>query len=248
MKSRDSSTDRSSLARVAPWCGALLTAAFAVAVNATEIRRAVNILEYTVRADEPHAERLIASSQHLRFDDGERSQGFILYDASTDRAYSISHELESVTIVRSQAPLDVESPIPLTLTTTTVPDATAPAVGGVTPLHVRLDVNGQHCMDLVALPGLMTDVVRLWGQFRSLLAREHKRVLHSIPFDQHNACDLALNVFNPGWMLEFGLPIRVVSQYVRPRALARFSSSGDIDVGLFDVPPSYHWQTVGTTQ
>jgi hypothetical protein len=196
----------------------------------------------------PRIERLLAYGSLLRLDDGDPMGDFVIYDADTHQVYSVRHETRTVVIIDADNPPDIGSPIALERKTLVVPGTGAPNVGPVEPQVAQLRVNGQDCALRATLPGVLPELASLWQRMRAVLAVSHLRVLTSIPADLHEACDLALNVFHSGWILDAGIPVVLAGKGVRGRQLIHFEDAAKTDPALFVVPSAYTRMTLPGTE
>lgn len=188
---------------------------------------------------EPYSSRLIVTPRHLRMDDGDADSSFVLFDRRQNIIYSVTHTDRTVLEIHAR-PVDIEAPIPLSRThTRVVTDEPLPAIAGNTPQHYRLSVNGELCYEVVAVDGLMPDVVAALKAFRSVLAGENARILTDVPADMQDPCDLALNTYAPHWSLQFGLPIQEYDTQGKGQLLLDYSSEYPAEAGLFKLPKGY---------
>jgi hypothetical protein len=194
---------------------------------------------------EPYSSRLIVTPRYLRMDDGDAASSFVLFDRKRNVIHSVTHNDRTVLEIPLQA-VTVESPLPLHMEHKVVTtDEPLPAIAGKRPRQLHLSVNGEQCYDLVAVEGLLDDVVAALRAFRTVLAGENARILTEVPADMQNPCDLALNTYAPDWQLRFGLPIQEGDPQGKGQLLLDYSTDYPADAALFTLPKGYQRYSPG---
>lgn len=193
---------------------------------------------------EPYTTRIIVTPDHLRIDDGVASDDFVLLDRSRRVIYSVnSADGTVITIPWADRPL--EPPIALETVREELTLGDAPGIAGHRPVHHRYTVNGETCVDVIAVPGLADDAALAMGEYREVLASEHRRLLPMVPADQHRACDLVRNVFDPGLASAVGVPLQQWDATGYRRSLTGFELDFQGPPGLFRLPAGYRQTTLG---
>lgn len=216
------------------------------AVTSAQEQQATMVLYQVLEPGfEPYSSRLIVTPSHLRMDDGDAASSFVLFDRKQNIIYSVTHSDRTVLEIHP-LPLGVESPITLDKThTRVVSEEPLPSIAGKTPQQHQLRVNGELCYELVAVEGLLPEVVVALTAFRAVLAGENARILTDVPADMQDPCDLALNTFAPGWPLQFGLPIQERDTQGKGQLLLDYSTDYPAEVGLFELPEGYQHYSPG---
>lgn len=193
---------------------------------------------------EPYRTRVIVTREFMRFDDGEGSEDFVLFDRGKRLIYSVNAEEQSVMIVEPQN-RPVEPPIPLRVEARNLgPMKDAPAINGVIPVHHQVVVNGEVCYDTVSVAGLMEDVVAALREFRLVLASDAMLTVNTIPADVRDPCSLAMTTFAPNRELAFGFPIQEWGRNGYARSLLDYREDYRPDPALFVIPADYRQFTV----
>ena len=188
---------------------------------------------------EPYQTRVIVTKDFMRFDDGEGSVDFVLFDRNKNIIYSTNSGEKTVMSV-AQKHEDVEPPFALTQSVKNLGLLKdAPKIQGKTPLHYQFITNGEVCYEVVAVKGLLPDVVDAMKAFHKILESDSKTTFHSIPADMHNACDMSMNTFAAGRHLEYGFPIQEWTQDGTGRTLIDFDDKFNADKKLFELPEDY---------
>ena len=97
---------------------------------------------------------------------------------------------------------------------------------------------------MIAVPGLMPDVVIALREFSELLASDSKVTFNTLPAELQKPCDISMNTFAPGRHLEFGFPIQEWSMNGSGRSLLDYQLDYQPDQALFDLPQDYRQFTV----
>lgn len=193
---------------------------------------------------EPYQTRLVVTPDFLRFDDGEGSLDFILFDRNKDIIYSVNSTDRTVLAVERQH-VTIKPPFELTLTQKNLGGIEdAPQIGGRQPQHYQFSANGELCFDAILVPGLMPDVVAALQAFDDLLASDSKVTFAMIPADLHNACDMSMSTFAPGRHLAHGFPIQEWSTSGDGRTLIDYDENYQPDAALFVLPTEYQHFTI----
>jgi hypothetical protein len=115
----------------------------------------------------------------------------------------------------------------------------APKIQGKAPLHYQFITNDELCYEVVAVKGLMPDVVEAMKAFHKILQSDSKMTFHTIPADMHNACDMSMSTFAAARHLEYGFPIQEWTPNGTGRALMDFDDNYKADKNLFKLPEDY---------
>ena len=203
----------------------------------------LNFVEFE-KSVEPYATRLIVTNNYMRFDDGEGSADFVLFDRQQHVIYSVNSAEETVMAVH-QKDIELNPPFELKLTHTKLDNLKdAPTIAGKQAQHYQFSANGERCYDVIAVPGLMPDVVIALREFSELLASDSKVTFNTLPADLLKPCDISMNTFAPGRHLEFGFPIQEWSMNGSGRSLMDYQLDYQPDQALFDLPQDYRQFTV----
>ena len=187
---------------------------------------------------EPYKTRIIVTADYMRLDDGNDASDFALLDRKARKIYSTSSENNTIIAVSARK-VDIEPPMPLAISNDKVTaTANVPTVAGKTPEHYALSVNGKVCYEVMAVKGMLPDMVKAMQEFAEILAGDSAVTFNSIPADMQNACDMAGNTFAPGRHLQFGFP---VSEWKKgySRTLMEYKDDFKVEPALFELPKGY---------
>lgn len=192
---------------------------------------------------EPYQTRLIVNPEYLRFDEGDNSATYLLYNRKTRTAYNVNHQNKTVMVLEHKSQT-VESPMELKHTVEILDDIQdAPQIKNTKPVHRKLKTNDQLCLDIVTVKGLMPDAVQALKEFQLLLASDSAVTFNNIPADLHEPCSLAMNTFAPTRHLEYGFPIHEWKPGYS-RTLLDYNENFTTRPEFFAVPKDYFTYTV----
>lgn len=216
-----------------------LICALSLFATTAKAEQVAQLLAYQVfeQGIEPYFSRILVTPAYLRMDEGGSSQGFTLFDREQQIIYNVSHEDHSILRIESRSRLPAK-PDDLKLEEKWALDAKAPAIAGRQPQNVRLYANGELCLEMVTVPGLMEDAVGALRDFRLLLARVQGETLAAMPADTQSACDLSQYIYAAERVYAFGLPVQE-SREGRSQSLVDFSDAHKVDDKLFELPADY---------
>ena len=182
--------------------------------------------------------RMLVSAEMLRIDDGEQSDGYILFDRRTRTIYSVSHASRSVFVVKPKS-VTLTAPSPF-VHRVVAESSKLPAIAGhpiVQAVHIT---NGKVCAEVFAAKGLLPDAVAALRAYAEAQAGEQAESEVAKPADLQSDCDLAEHVFTPGRHLDHGFPVRLN----RPasghtRQLGDYREGVPVSPSQFEVPAAY---------
>lgn len=183
--------------------------------------------------------RYLITPDYLRLDDGAEAGDFVLYDRKARVIYNVVHADRTIGEIHWRA---VKQPPPQSLHLNEREVGLgegAPRVGGRTAVRRQLYAGERLCLDAVVVPGLMPDAVAAMADMQKVLAGEHAALIPHIPADVQDACDLAINVYAPGWPLRFGLPIQQHEYNGRRWSLVDFRADVEMAPTLFTLLADY---------
>ncbi|MFV1996480.1 MAG: hypothetical protein ACC641_00580 [Acidiferrobacterales bacterium] len=211
---------------------AIASAAGSVGDNAT----VVHYQDKEAGTDEYHT-RMIITSEYIRFDDGEGSTDFILFDRKKRIIYSTS-SMDKHTLVIKWRKTSLKMPDSLKNRVEKLKDS-VPPIGNKPVTHYRLYTNEKQCYDLFAAKGLLPGAVKAMVEFQETLAVEQADFNDYVPLQTASDCDRVNNIFDPARYLKFGFPVRANDYLGRSRQLVNYKSGEKVDKKLFVLPKGY---------
>ncbi|MCW9025207.1 MAG: hypothetical protein OQK73_11105 [Gammaproteobacteria bacterium] len=221
-------------------CPALVMGADAASVSSQEQINGT-WLKYVEQEKEvdPYQTRVIVTEQYLRFDDGNAKDDYILFHRDKGMIYSIDHENQTIMSITYQES-DVKPPFALiqkVIKKNVMNDV--PEINGIKPQHYSFITNGQPCIEVMAVKGMLNDVVEAMRDFNHILASNSAATLHTLPADMQDACMMSKSIFAPNQTFEYGFPIREWDSSGKSRALLDFKQNQFFSRTLFNFPKGY---------
>jgi len=192
---------------------------------------------------EAYKTRIIVTSKYMRFDEGDDSNTFLLFDRAKKVAYSVNHEMKSTMVVHGKTTI-VEPPVELKHSVKIVDDVSdAPKIEGVTPVHRQHSTNDKVCFDVISVEGVMPAAVEAMKEFHLVLATDSAATFSIIPADMLDPCAISMSTFAPTRQLQHGFPVREwKAGYVRN--LVDYKNNYKVDAALLILPKDYFTYTV----
>lgn len=197
---------------------------------------------------DPYQTRMIVTQKFVRIDDGEGSTNFVLFDRAKRVVYSINPDEQSVMAIHEKVLAKgekFEPPFKLKHATKEMPELKdAPKINEQSAKHFQLMTNNEICYDVVAIDGLLPNVVTALTEFHQLMATDSRVTFNNMPADLQNACDMTMTTFKPAQQYTFGFPIQEWGKNDYSRSLVNYTKDYKADEKLFDFPEGYKHYTV----
>lgn len=191
---------------------------------------------------QPYSTRLIVTPEYLRFDDGNDSNDFLLFDRKQQIIYSTNSMDRRTLVIRNRS--IKPPPAPNWVNREETDNEQVPSIGKSAVKHLLLTTNNVVCYDLYAAQGLLPEVVNALGEYRRVLAVQQAEILMLNKGNERSACDLANNVYNPDRHLQHGFPVRIRDMDGRTKVLVNYRENADFGSQLFKLPEGYKEFTV----
>ena len=193
---------------------------------------------------DPYQTRVLLTPDYLRFDEGEGSSGYVLFDRRQKTIYSVADETRTIIIVEPKTH-DIKPPFELQLAKLELNDMPdAPHIGGERPRHYQYKSRGELCYETLSVPGLLPEYIQAKQEFNQVLANDSAQTLLATPADLQNGCEMAKNTFVPNRHLELGFPLRLWKKDEYSKTLLDFKKDYAIDAKLFTLPEDFQRMTM----
>jgi len=222
------------------YIGLLFSLCFlSVTVLAAQKKATVLIFSEYEKEVEPYQTRVTITTDYMRFDDGEGAPDFILFDRNKKIIFSTNSDEQTVMSVSPQT-IKVVPPFELKQEVQKLDSMNdAPMIAGLKPRHYVFSTNQQHCYDVIAVDGLLNDVLIATRDFNAIVASHNATTLQHLPADQQDPCELSRNIFYYNRYLQFGFPVQEWDDKGKTRALIDFKENIMVDEKLFALPEGY---------
>lgn len=197
---------------------------------------------------DPFQTRMIITKDYMRIDDGEGTASFVLYDRNKKIVYNTNPDEKTVMAVyekKLKSGQVFEPPFKLAHSVNEMPVMKdAPTIAGERAKYYQLITNDKSCYEVIAIKGLMPNVVEALTDFHNHMASDSMTTFNNIPADLHEACDMTLTTFKPVRQFEFGFPIQEWDKQGYMRSLVDYDINYVADPKLFVLPEGYKHYTV----
>lgn len=197
---------------------------------------------------EPYQTRMIISNDFVRIDDGEGDKDFVLFDRKNKVVYSVTSSEKTIMAVHEKKlkkEQKFEPPFKLTYGTKEMPVLKdAPTIEGEKAKRYQLITNDTVCYNVIAIKGLMPQVVKALTEFHKHMATDSYVTFKNLPADMYDACEMTATTFKPGRQFEFGFPIHEWGKRNYSRSLIDYNVNYKADPTLFVLPEGYKRYTV----
>jgi hypothetical protein len=193
---------------------------------------------------ESYKSRIFVNKDFLHIVDTRAPKDFLLFNRKQKTIYSLSSSDKLIFVIKPKK-LPEKSPIDIEYAEAMQPSSALPKVSGKQATHYKYTANGKHCYDAVSLEKeFLTEVVKVFKEYRSALAAEHGFSVNSRPKEMLDACDLALNIFHATKHLDHGLPIRQWDQKGTQRFLVNYKLDYKLDPENFELPKDFEQYSI----
>jgi len=207
----------------------------------------VTILEFNEVEEglEPYLTRMMVGERYIRIDDGDHSDGYVLFDRLKKRIFSVVDETESILVVDPVHPLQA-MPDDLQIRPELQEMDEVPTIAGIKPSYYQFHANGTLCYHLVAADGFMPEVTKALQDYQLILAAQQQETLISTPKELQTPCFLANYIYAPTIYISKGFPLEQWDEAGYHRSLSNIIEDVSISQALFALPDSYEYFSIGS--
>jgi hypothetical protein len=223
---------------LAGFCLQLPTQALSAAPDGDGIDVALLLYEEQEAGTDVYPIRVLVNDRHIRIDDNLDEGDFVLLDRETRRLYSISREEQNILVVNYR-PVEAKLPAGLELSEVETTDPEAPRIQGRPTVNRQLLANGEICLQVVVVPGLMDAAVNGLAEYARVLGMRQLNSMDVVPESMQTPCFLSRHAYAPARHLGQGLPVQEWDGAGYRRALVGFNESVRVSPALFRLPAGY---------
>ncbi len=155
----------------------------------------------------PYPLRMLVTREFLRMDDGADAKSYLLYDRAQQTILNVNADDKTVLVIsRKSLKLPVGSKPEMDVRDNDTSDM--PRLGSQQPVHKTLQTQGKRCYDVVAVPGMLPDVVAAMREYLLTLSSQQIENLDKTPVEMRNPCMMANLIYYPDKHLGYGFPLR----------------------------------------
>ncbi len=183
---------------------------------------------------------MLVSERYIRVDQAGEANGFIVYDDKDKVIYSVSHQDESVLVIKEQA--FSEDKMPVKYQTEYLELADAPTVSGNVIFNYRVYTgegdSEETCMEIQLVEKLLPEVSKLLHNYQKVISGQQVKMTDNKISDMQTACYFVDQIYNSGAYYEKGLPIQEWHSNERFKILSSYKKI-NVNPGKFMVPEKY---------
>jgi len=187
---------------------------------------------------------MMVSDRYIRIDDGEQSDGYVLFDRYKKRIFSVVNENESILVVDPIYPHQ-DVPDDLQIRSELLAMDEAPLISGVKPSYYQFHANDTLCYHLVAAEGFLPEVTKALQDYQLILAAQQQETLESTPEELQTPCFLANYVYAPIVYISKGFPLEQWDETGYHRSLSSVKDDVSVDPSVFMLPENYEYFSIG---
>ncbi len=183
--------------------------------------------------------RFTVTNRFIRIDDLSDDSGYILYDDSENKIYSVSHFDKAVLVIpayKYEKP-DMQSKINKVYE----PFLNAPKISDKAVYNYRVNSAADPedvCVDIQLVPDLLPGVTKILREYQKVIAGQQARSLKNTLEEYQTTCFIYNQVFNDGEYYLKGMPVQEWHSNGKKRILTSYKKK-DISSKLFERSEDY---------
>ncbi len=218
------------------------------AISAQTKRDGLDVYKLSYVEREPGTDEyevtMLISSRYIRVDEEGESSGFIVYDDKDKVIYSVSHDDQSVLVIKQHV-FSIEN-LPVKPKIEYLPLADAPMVSGKAVFNYRVYVNENNsdgeseetCIEVQLVEDLLPEVRTILQNYQKVVSGQQVKMVDNKITDTQTACYYIDQIYNTGAYFEKGLPVQEWHSNERSKILTGYSKES-VDPGKFKIPEEY---------
>jgi hypothetical protein len=217
-------------------------AAETMETSAAKIRATRLVYQEIEDGIEAFDNQYLFTDRYLRISDPDDASGYILFDASSNKIYSVSHFDKSILVVPEYPLKDIHKDYRDDISFDKLKDA--PLIDGRPVYNYRasaMPLDGgdeQVCTDIQLVPDLLPAVTDMLRRYMRVVSSQQQINLEKTPPELRTPCFLLDQVFDAGEYYRKGLPVREWHSNGKQRLLMDFGQV-EVNSSLFALPADY---------
>ncbi len=193
---------------------------------------------------------MLISSRYIRVDEEGETSGFIVYDDKDKVIYSVSHDDQSILVIKQHV-FSIEN-LPVKPKIEYLALADAPMVSGKAVFNYRVYVNENNsdgeseetCIEVQLVEDLLPEVRTILQNYQKVVSGQQVKMVDNKITATQTACYYIDQVYNTGAYFEKGLPVQEWHSNERSKILTGYSRVS-IDPDKFKIPEKYRRFSIG---
>ena len=189
---------------------------------------------------------MLISSRYIRVDEEGESSGFIVYDDKDKVIYSVSHDDQSVLVIKQHVFSTADVPVKPKIEY--LPLADAPMVSGKAVFNYRVYISENNsedeneseetCLEVQLVENLLPEVRTILQNYQKVVSGQQVKMVDNKITELQTACYYIDQIYNTGAYYEKGLPVQEWHSNERSKILTGYSKES-ADSDKFKIPEQY---------
>ena len=234
--------------------------ALSSAISAQTKKDTEQVYKFSYLEREPETDEyevtMLVSSRYIRVDEEGDNSGFIVYDDKDKIIYSVSHDDQSVLVIKQHVFSTADLPVKPTIEYLQLADA--PMVSGKNVFNYRVYINENNseakidneseetCLEVQLVENLLPEVRVILQNYQKVISGQQVKMADNKITELQTACYYIDQVYNTGGYFEKGLPIQEWHNNERSRILTGYSKVS-IAPDKFKIPQDYRQFSISAT-
>ena len=222
------------------------------AISAQTKKEGLQVYELSFIEREPGTDEyevtMLISARYIRVDEEGESSGFIVYDDMDKVIYSVSHDDQSVLVIKEH--VFSADDLPVKPKIEYLPLADAPMVSGKAVFNYRVYINENNsdgeneneseetCTEVQLVENLLPEVRTILQNFQKVVSGQQVKMADNKITELQTACYYIDQIYNTGAYFEKGLPVQEWHSNERSKILTGYSKVS-VNSDKFKIPENY---------
>ncbi len=183
---------------------------------------------------------MLISDRYIRIDELAEASGFILYDDKNKIIYSVSHQDQSVLVIKEHVFTEKDSPVNYQLEYVQLADA--PTISGHNIFNYRVylpGMDGETCTEIQLVENLLPEVRQILQNYQKIISGQQVKITNNKVTDMQTACYFVDQIYNTGAYYKKGLPVQEWHSNEHSKILTSYKKTS-VNKEKFTIPENYH--------
>jgi hypothetical protein len=197
---------------------------------------------------------MLVSARNIRVDEEGDNSGFIVYDDKDKIIYSVSHDDQSVLVIKQHVFSIADLPVKPTIEYLQLADA--PMVAGKNVFNYRVYIKQSNseakidneseetCLEVQLVENLLPEVRAILQNYQKVISGQQVKMVDNKITELQTACYYIDQVYNTGAYFEKGLPIQEWHSNEHSKILTGYSKVS-VASDKFKIPQHYRQFSIG---
>lgn len=182
---------------------------------------------------------MLVSDRYIRIDEVAEDSGFIVYDDNNKTIFSVSHQDQSVLVLKEHVFSEKDSPVKYEMEYLQLADA--PTISGEAIFNYRLytgEENEETCTEIQLVENLLPEVRQILQNYQKIISGQQVKMTDNKVTDMQTACYFIDQIYNTAAYYQKGLPIQEWHSNERSKILTSYKKTS-VNKEKFSIPENY---------